>query len=205
MQETIKAHKRIIFNGNGYEEAWVEEAEKRGLLNLKTTPDALPYFYNEKNRQLFTEHKVLSEEELYSRYEIMAENYRNVLHIEAMTMVDMARKDILPAVSRYIRELAATAQLKNTLSADVNCSYEMELVKEMSALEGSAYARVKELEQAVMGVKEQEGSDNLAVYYRDTVFVAMNELRVVVDALETMTAADSWPYPSYGDLLFSVK
>ncbi len=205
IRKVIREHKRIIFNGNGYDEAWIAEAEKRGLLNLKSTPDCVPYYLAPKNVELFTRHKVYSEPELHARYEIKLDNYCKVLHIEALTMLDMVWKDILPAVSAYSKSLADTALAKKSLSDSIDCRFETELAGKISALTAVAVTKTKVLEYAVMDVKNISDSLELAIYYKDVVFAAMNELRIVVDELETHTAASFWPYPSYGDLLFSVK
>lgn len=205
IRDVIKKHRRIIFNGNGYDSAWVEEAEKRGLLNLRSTPDCVPYYLNEKNVALFTQHRVYTPAEINARYEIKLDNYCKVLHIEALTMLDMVWKDILPAVSAYSKKLASTALAKKSLSADIDCSFETELAAKISTLTASAVEKAKALELAVMDSKNINGSLELAKYYKDAVFAAMNELRIVVDELETNTAARFWPYPSYGDILFSVK
>ena len=205
IKSVIAKHKRIIFNGNGYDEAWIHEAERRGLLNLRSTPDCVPYYLAEKNVDLFTRHRVYSPSELHARYEIKLDGYCKVLHIEAQTMLDMVWKDILPAVSAYSKELADAALAKRALSAEIDCSFETELAARISALTAAAVKKTRELEYAVMGVKDIEGSLEQAKYYRDVVFAAMNELRIVVDELETHTSAKDWPYPSYGDILFSVK
>lgn len=205
IRDVIKKHRRIIFNGNGYDSAWVEEAEKRGLLNLRSTPDCVPYYLCEKNVALFTQHRVYTPAEINARYEIKLDNYCKVLHIEALTMLDMVWKDILPAVSAYSKKLASTALTKKALSADIDCSFETELSAKISTLTASAVEKAKALELAVMDSKNISGSLELAKYYKDAVFAAMNELRIVVDELETNTAARFWPYPSYGDILFSVK
>ena len=202
---TIKQHKRIIFNGNGYDEAWTKEAQKRGLLNLRTTPDALPYLLHEKNIELFTCHKVFSETELHSRFEILLENYCKVINIEALTMLDMAKKDILPAVSAYTGELADAAMANKSLIFSIDCSYETETVERLSKLTALAYANTKALEKAVNELKSIEGAYETALYCKDNVIKAMENLREVVDELETITSAEYWPYPSYGDLLFGVK
>ncbi len=202
---TIKQHKRIIFNGNGYDEAWTKEAQKRGLLNLRTTPDALPYLLHEKNIELFTCHKVFSETELHSRFEILLENYCKVINIEALTMLDMAKKDILPAVSAYTGELADAAMAKKSLISSIDCSYETETVERLSRLNALAYANTKALEKAVNELKSIEGAYETALYCKDNVIKAMENLREVVDELEAITSAEYWPYPSYGDLLFGVK
>ena len=207
IRRTIIDHKRIIFNGNGYDDAWVRESEKRGLLNLKSTPDCLPYLLKQKNISLFTSHKVFSETELHSRYEIFLENYCKVLNIEALTMIDMARKDILPAASAYARVLAETITAKRDpgLSAALDCSYEEELAGRISGLASTMYSKVKALENAVLRVRDISDITLLSVYYKDSVITAMNELRINADELETLTAKKFWPYPSYGEILFSIR
>ena len=205
IKSVIAKHKRIIFNGNGYDDAWIEEAERRGLLNLKSTPDCVPYYLAEKNVELFTRHKIYTPVELHSRYEIKLDGYWKVLHIEALTMLDMVWKDILPAVSAYSKKLADTALAKKSLSASIDCSFETELAAKISTLTAEAVKKTQALEYAVMDVKNYEDTLELARFYKDTVFAAMNELRIVVDELETHTSAEFWPYPSYGDILFSVK
>ena len=205
IKSVIAKHKRIIFNGNGYDDAWIEEAERRGLLNLKSTPDCVPYYLAEKNVELFTRHKIYTPVELHSRYEIKLDGYCKVLHIEALTMLDMVWKDILPAVSAYSKKLADTALAKKSLSDSIDCSFETELAAKISTLTAEAVKKTQALEYAVMDVKNIEDTLELARYYKDTVFAAMNELRIVVDELETHTSAEFWPYPSYGDILFSVK
>ena len=206
IQRVIRQHKRIIFNGNGYDDAWIQEAtEKRGLLNLRTTPEALPYYLADKNVALFTKHRVYTRTEMEARYEIHLENYSKILNIEALTMLEMARRDIMPAVSSYLRELSETATAIHAVSVTADCSYEESIIPEMSALLGDAYRKVRSLDEALMGAKTVEGSQALANYYRDKVFSAMAELRITIDQLETMTPSDKWPVPSYGDLLFSVR
>ena len=202
---TIKQHKRIIFNGNGYDDAWTEEAKKRGLLNLRTTPDALPYLLHEKNIELFGKHKVFSETELRSRFEILLENYCKIINIEALTMLDMAKKDILPAVSRYTGELADAAMAKKALIASIDCTYETETVERLSKLTALAFANTKTLEKAAEDLKKVKGAHEKAIFCKDVVIKAMEDLRTVVDELETITCEEYWPYPSYGDLLFGVK
>ncbi len=205
IKEEIKAHKRIIFNGNGYDDEWIREAEKRGLLNLKTTPDCLPYFLKEKNVKLFTEHKVFSEAEIRSRYEILMENYCKVLHIEAATMLEMAKRDILPAVSAYSEELARTAKTKKSVLPGADCTYEEKSLEKLSALSGAMFVKTDALEDALAKAGGLEDVTEEAMYYKDSVIPAMAALRADADALETITAKKYWPYPSYGDLLFSVK
>ena len=204
IKKTIVDHKRIIFNGNGYDDKWIEEAEKRGLLNLKSTPDCLPYSLHEKNMKLFTKHKVYTETEMRSRYEILSENYSKVINIEALTMLDMAKKDILPSVSLYAHELSDTIVAKKACG-DVDCSYEQDLLKKVSKLTGTAYKKVAALQDAVLKAKDITDNTELARFSKDSLFAAMSELRITVDELETCVAAEYWPYPSYGELLFSVK
>lgn len=204
IKKTITEHKRIIFNGNGYDDAWIAEAEKRGLLNLRTTPDCLPYSISDKNIKLFTSHNVYSETEMRARYEILSENYCKTLNIEALTMIDMAKKDYLPAVSRYSHELSDTVIAK-AACGDVDSTYEKELLAKISKLNTAAYKKVQKLEEATLKAKEITDTTELSMFYKDSVFSAMNELRIAVDELETMVPAASWPYPSYGDMLFSVK
>ena len=204
IKKTITDHKRIIFNGNGYDDAWIAEAEKRGLLNLRTTPDCLPYSVSDKNIKLFTDHKVYSETEMRARYEILSESYCKTLNIEALTMIDMAKKDYLPAVSKYSHELSDTIIAK-AACGDIDSTYEKELLTKISKLNTAAYKKVQKLEEATLKAKEIDDTTELSMFYKDSVFAAMSKLRITVDELETMVPAASWPYPSYGDMLFSVK
>lgn len=205
IKKTIREHKRIIFNGNGYDEAWIFEAEKRGLLNLKTTPEALPCLIADKNIELFTSHKVYSVEELKARYEILSENYCKVINIEALTMLDMVNKDILPAVSRYSNELTKTALAKKSLCEDIPCDYETEIVKELSVLSSAVFSKKKELENYIIKAADCDSNTQLALFSKDKILFCMTELRILVDELETKTDSKCWPYPSYGEILFSVK
>ena len=205
IKRVIKNHKRIIFNGNGYDDAWVKEAEERGLLNLKTTPDALPYMLHEKNVALFTAHKVYSETEIKAHYEIKNEKYCKYLNIEVLTMIDMAKKDILPCVSRNIHELADTVVAKRSVSVDIDTTYEETLVKKLSVLSTVAFNKVASLEELSKEVKTIEESDAKAMFYKNRIIPVMNELREAVDEMETLCSSEHWCYPSYGDLLFSVK
>ena len=202
--KTIKEHKRIIFNGNGYDDSWVQEAEKRGLLNLKSTPEAYSHLLDAKNKKVLSEHGILSEVELASRYEIYNENYSKVINIEALTMLDMARKLYLPAASKYAKELAEIVSLKKA-AGGADDSYESELLAKVSSLTASIYNKVKALDKAVIEAKNVSETGALALYYRNTVFQAMSELRENVDELEGCVPAEIWPVPSYADLLFSVK
>ena len=205
---TIKEHKRIIFNGNGYDEGWVREAEQRGLLNLRTTPDALPHFASEKNIALFEKHRVFTRQELLSRTDILLDNYCKTIHIEALTMLDMARKDILPAVNTYIHELSDTLLAKKAAVAGIETVCEEALIRKLSALASSLYTSINALDRAVTMVKDREHTDSveqLAEFYKDRVVSVMQDLRKTADEIEMNTAKTYWPYPSYDDLLFSVK
>ena len=204
IKKAISRHKRIIFNGNGYDEAWIKEAEARGLLNFPSTPDCVPHYLDQKNIDLFTRHKVYNETEMRARCEIKMSSYCKVLNIEALTMLDMVWKDVLPAVSLYSKTLAEAALAKKNLRADIDVSFETELTAKISALTASAVEKTNALERAVTGAKDVEGTLEQARYYRDSVLRAMNELRAVVDELESRTDSACWPYPSYGDILFSI-
>ena len=206
--KTIKEHKRIIFNGNGYDDSWVKEAEKRGLLNLKTTPEALTHFLDEKNKKLFKKFGVFSETEMTSRFEIQNENYSKIINIEAETMLEMAKKDILPCASKYAAKLAETINLKKAACGDCDATYEGEMLKKVSTLTSCIFKKTAALEKAVMDAKELasgEDSGKTAMFYCKTVFAAMNELRICADELEVITPKELWPFPSYGDLLYSVR
>ena len=205
IRRVIREHKRIIFNGNGYDDAWIAEAERRGLLNLRTTPDCLPYLIAPKNLELFARHKIYTEEEARSRYEILLDNYCKVLNIESMTMIDMVRREILPAVTAYSSAVADTALKKKALGTDVGAGYEVKLVGTLSSLADAIDSRCDALETALYEVKESTGAYELACGYRDRVFIAMQELRAAVDEAESITAAKYWPFPTYGDLLFGVR
>ena len=204
IKRTITAHKRIIFNGNGYDDAWLKEAETRGLLNLRSTPDAMPCFIKEKNIKLFTEHKVFTEREMHSRYEILLESYCKLTNIEALTMVEMAKKEILPAVSEYSQVLADTILAKKSVCKTLDCTYETESLAEISAFTAKAYTSVKALENALEETKKLDDVTALAVWYKDEVLTKMSELRVAADGLEGLVSAEYWPMPTYGDLLFEI-
>jgi glutamine synthetase len=204
IKEVIAQHKRIIFNGNNYSEEWTQEAEKRGLLNLKTTVDALPYFISDKNIKLFTKHEVFTESEIHSRYEILMEGYCKTINIEALTMLEMAKKEIIPAVISYIKDLSDTAVAKKSLSEDMNCEVEKSLVNKLSSLSCSLYKKTNKLEEDLLNVKDQGSVQEEGEYYRDVVFLDMQELRAVADEIEVLVGEKYWPYPTYGQLLFSV-
>ena len=205
VRDTLKAHKRIIFNGNNYAEEWVAEAEKRGLLNLKTTVDALPYFIQPQNIALFKKYGILTETEMRSRYEILMENYCKTLHIEAMTMLDMVKKDIIPAVFSYVRHISESGLKKRELCPDAPCSLEKGLVGRLSGLCECMYKKTEKLEAAMLGAKDvPEDVKSQAEYCRDSILTAMQELRAVADEMEPMMGQEFWPMPCYAELLFSV-
>ena len=205
IKKTIVEHKRIIFNGDGYDEAWVKEAEKRGLYNLKTTPDALAHLLDKKNTDLFISHGVYSMVELEARHEVLLENYCKTIGIEALTMIDMARKDILPAMSRYSGLLADTIKQKREAMPDVDTSYENETLKRISSLLATAYRAVRQLEEDTLTSKSITDTAELADYYKSTIREDMTALRIPVDEMEMIASAKDWPYPSYGEMLFSVR
>ncbi len=205
IKETITAHKRIIFNGNGYDESWIKEAtEERGLLNLRSTPEAMERFLDQKNKDLFLKFGVFSLAEMQSRHDILLENYSKIINIEALTMIDMARKDILPAVTTYIKELADTAIAVKQASG-VESEFEKDLIAQLSKLQSDIAARTKVLEDAVIEVHEIEDILAQSYAYRDKVFVAMQDLRAAADQAESLCSAKVWPFPSYGELLFGVR
>ena len=205
IKQTVSAHKRILFNGNGYDGAWVEEAQARGLLNFRTTPDCVPCYIAPKNIELFTRHGVYSEVELRARYQIKLDGYCKVLHIESRTMLAMVWKDVLPAVSAYGKQLADAALAKRQLSADIEISFETALTERLSRLTAEAVDRAEALDTQVSAAEGLSDSYAAACHYRDRVLPAMAALRSAVDALEPLCAKSFWPYPSYGDMLFSVK
>ncbi len=206
IRKTIKDHKRIIFNGNGYDDTWIKEAvEKRGLLNYRTTPDCMPHLLDEKNVRMLTSHKVFSEAELKSRCEIMLENYCKTVLIEANTMIDMAKTEIAPAVSAYVLELANTAVAKKTADDSISRSYETKLTKKLAGLEDQIAVKTEELEEAVMKLRGAEDVEAESYMIRDAVLGKMGELRAACDEAETLTAKKYWPFPAYGDLLSGVK
>lgn len=206
IRKTIRDHKRIIFNGNGYDEAWIKEAtEKRGLCNYRTTPDCMPHLLDKKNVDMLTSHGVYSEAELKSRCEIMLENYCKTVLIEANTMVDMAKTQIAPAVSAYAKEIAETISVKKSSDSSLACIYENSLLKKLSSLTDRIAGKTENLEEALVSLHTVEDTTAEAEAIRDNILVRMGELRLACDEAETVTAKKYWPFPSYGDLLFSVR
>ena len=204
LRETFAKHRRIIFDGNGYSEEWEKEAEARGLLNLKTSVDAFKLFDLPKNVALFTAHGVMSKVEVCSRKDILFENYSKIVNIEALTMIEMATRDIIPAVSAYIGELANSAAAKLAVMPDVSCDVEKDLIARLSSLNAKAYAKVADLKAAEKKAAATEGAEAMAEEYKTRVLPLMDELREAVDEMETLTSSEYWPLPTYGDMMFRV-
>ena len=205
IKETIKAHKRIIFNGNGYDDAWVKEAtEVRGLSNYKTTPDCMPHLLDEKNVTMLTKHGVFSKAELESRCEIMLENYCKSVTIEANTMVVMSKTQIAPAIDKYVGDLAQRVALKQSIGSSIPDSYELTLVKKLSAITDAAYTKTDELKDEIAALSNAGDIIEESGMIRDKILPKMAELRALCDEAETLTSKEYWPFPSYADLLFGV-
>ena len=205
IKKTIKDHKRIIFNGNGYDDAWIKEAtEERGLLNLRTTPDAMPAMIADKNVKMLTAHKIFSPAELHSRYEILLENYSKTVNIEALTMVDMARKEILPAVEGYTKSLAETLAAKKAAVAGLPCKYETATIAKLSELSDEIADATADLDSEIAKFQAIEDVTEAANDIRDVILGKMDALRAVCDEAETITAKEFWPFPTYSDILFYV-
>ncbi|MDE5765162.1 MAG: glutamine synthetase III [Ruminococcus sp.] len=204
IRRTIKEHKRIIFNGNGYDDAWIAEAEKRGLLNLKTTADAMPKICDKKNVDMLTSHGIFTEAEIYSRCDIMLENYIKAVNIEALTMIDMARKEIIPAVSRFTADTASAVASKCGV-VSVACKYEKRLITMLSDLTDEMDEAANALEGAVAELKTIDNTIKASEFVRDSILPKMDTLRTAADKAETVTAEDYWPFPTYDKLLFGVK
>ena len=205
LQRTIQEHKRIIFNGNNYSEEWVAEAQRRGLSNHRSTPEALPAFIQEHNLALFEKHHILTRGEAYSRYEINLDNYSKVVNIEALTMLEMVRQDILPAVTGYVRTLSETVAAKKQACPKANCQMEESLIVKLSDLTAKLFHDAETLEANVQTAKAVEDKQKQAEAYRDLVLSLMAEVRETADTMEVYTPKDVWPMPTYGDLLFSIQ
>ncbi len=205
IKHTIRKHKRIIFNGNGYDDAWLAEAEERGLLNLKTTPDCLPYYVSQKNIDLFTAHKVFNETEMRARYEINLENYSKIINIEALTMIDMAKKDILPAVSGFVGSLSETVVSKKAAISKISCGYEEDIIKKLTGLVETMYGDVEKMEEELLDAVKLDDAQKVAEYYKDVIISRMEKIRKSADSMEALVKRDCWPYPTYAELLFGVR
>lgn len=206
IKKTITAHKRIIFNGNGYDDAWLKEAtEKRGLLNLRTTPDAIPILIQKENMDMLIAHKIYTESELLARHDILLENYCKTVRIEALTMVEIVTKEILPAIESYESALVSTASAKRAFDVHIPCNYEQKLIKRLATLVDTIDARATALESATVKLDMTSDLTEKGAFIRDDILPKMSALRVVSDEAETLTAASYWPFPTYGELLFGVK
>ena len=204
LKDTFSAHMRIIFDGNGYSEEWEKEAERRGLLNLDNSVDAFKLFDDEKNVKLFARHGVMSRTEIESRKEILFENYAKIVNIEALTMIEMASRDIIPAVNAYLGEVASAAAAKRAVLADISCAVEEDILIKLSTLNTKAYDALGKLKKAEAKAAKTLGFIERAEAYRDLVLPAMEKLRRLVDEMETMTGSEYWPLPTYGDMMFKV-
>lgn len=204
VKDTMDKHSQIIFNGNNYAEEWVIEAERRGLSNFKTAVDAIPHYVDEKNIKLFKKFNVYTKEELQSRCDILLEEYSKTLNIEALTMIDMARKYIIPSVCAYSKSLTDTALNKKLLSSDISCSLEITLVKKLSSLNSCLDTKIEKLNTSLLESKNYPNPKENAEFYRDNIKVQMQEIRAIADELETIVSKEFWPFPTYSDLLFSI-
>ena len=206
IKKTIRDHKRIIFNGNGYDDSWIKEAtEERGLLNMRTTPDAMPALLHTKNIEMFRTHRVFSESELQARYDIFLDNYCKTINIEALTMTDMSRKEILPAVEKYAKTIADTCLSKISAVPGLSCRYEKKLIARLSELADEIDDAASALESAIVKFRAIDDITEAAFMIRDVILQKMAELRIVCDEAETLTAEEFWPFPAYDKLLFGVK
>lgn len=204
IKKTIKDHKRIIFNGNGYDDEWIAEAERRGLSNYKTTADCMPHLLDKKNADMLISHGIFTKEELESRCEIMLENYCKTVIIEANTMADMAKKQILPAIEKYVGELCDTVIKKKTVSEKVECMFETKTISKLSTISDAMFDMAGELEGEVIKAKEESDVVCESAKIRDRVLPAMSRLRLLADEAETVCSKECWPFPTYGELLFGV-
>ena len=205
MQNTLKTPGRIIFNGNNYSDEWVAEAERRGLLNLKSTPEAISHFADEKNIKLFEKHGILTRDEVLSRSEISYENYSKVINIEALTMLEMARQDIIPAVTKYLKLLCDELSVKSSVCASASRTYEEKTIELLSSCLDEIYCNINKLDELVRAAHDIKSAKDKANFYHDKVLESMNEVRRIADIMEVHTAKEYWPFPSYGDLLFSIQ
>lgn len=204
IQDTVKEHGNIIFNGNNYSAEWLAEAKRRGLLNLPSTPDALEYLVSDTNKALFEKYRVLSATELSARHEILLENYCKTINIEALTMLEMVKKDIIPAISEYTGALASSVAAKRSVCDGISTDTEEALIRKLSALLNSVYGKTEALSAASIELKTATDTEEAAKFARSNIFVAMQELRAAVDEAETLVASDYWPLPTYSEMLFSV-
>ena len=205
IKATLEKHKHIIFNGNSYSKEWEEEAKKRGLLNLKTTADALPYFVSKENIELFSKHNIFTEVEMRSRLEILFETYSKTINIEALTMLEMIKKEIIPAVLSYIKDLSKIAVMKKELSKSIVSSLELELIEKLSLLSESLYKKADKLQKDLDGLADLSNAQEIAEYFKNVILNDMEDARADADELESLVGEKYWPYPTYDKLLFGVK
>lgn len=205
IMKTIKEHKRIIFNGNGYDDEWVVEAEKRGLLNLKTTPDALPLLVAKKNIDVLTKHNVFTDSEIHSRYEIMLESYSKTINIEALTMIDMINKEVIPSVISYQNELSELIKRKKAIGSGISSVLEESLLEQIANLSEALYKKLNIFSQQLLDVSNITDSYELTKAYREKVFTAMSEVRITVDQIELIMSKKHWTIPTYSEILYSVN
>ena len=206
IRKVLREHKRVIFNGNNYSEEWIsEESKRRGLLNLKSTVEALPYFTAKKNIQLFAEHGIFTPQEMHSRQEILFENYSKVIHIEALTVLDMVKKEILPAIVSYLKDLTGILENKHKIGNDNPQSLERYILTKLDALSSSLINRIDSLERDVLSAKSVTDAQENTLHYREKVFMSMQTLRSIVDEIETIMPKKYWPFPSYSEILYSVN
>jgi glutamine synthetase len=204
IRDTFKAHKRILFSGHSYSKEWEAEAEKRGLSNFKTSPEAYAHFTDEKNVKLFGKFGVMSETEMRSRREIFFENYRKIKNIEARTMLEMTIRDIIPAVSSYVGKLSESVVAKKNAIAGINVDCECDLIEKLSSLLSKTYSAYNELERVENNAVKKTCDEEAAFFYKDTVEPKMTALRKLVDEMEVLTAREAWPMPTYGDIIFKI-
>lgn len=204
IKDVITKHKRILFDGNNYSDEWVKEAEKRGLLNLRTSADAIPLFESDKNIKLFTKHNIFSEAEMRSRCEILLETYEKINMIDALTMLDIVKKEIFPAAQSYENKLLSELSLKKSLGLSLEKDSVQKTVIELSKFSDALYSGAEVLEKSVKEIEALEGAKAKANYVRDILAPAMAALRASADKLETLVSKELWPFPTYGDMLFSV-
>ncbi len=205
IKATLEKHKHIIFNGNSYSKEWEEEAKKRGLYNLKTTADALPYFVSEENIELFSKHHIFTEVEMRSRLEILFETYSKTINIEALTMLEMIKKEIIPAVLSYIKDLSNIAVMKKELSPSIASGLELELIEKLSLLSESLYIKADKLQKDLDGLTDLSNAQEIAEYFKNVILNDMEDARADADELEALVGEKYWPYPTYDKLLFGVK
>ena len=205
LRDLLLAHKRILFNGNGYTDEWIEEAEKRGLANLKSLPDAMPQFITEKSIDLFTKHHIFTKEEILSRYEILLENYAKTIHIESLTLQEMVRKDFTAGLVRYMKDVTTEALKKKELLPDSLCSYESQILKRLDETSEQIISALGTLKEDTEKAEKMEDSLEQARFYQETILAEMDDLRGWTDQAEAIIPDEYLPYPTYEQMLFSLR